>query len=64
MQKDGEILIQYELVKYEGPPHRRKFFTNVIINEKVMGIGEGYSKKEAEQNAAKEALKRLEKNYE
>lgn len=64
LQKDGEILIQYELVKYEGPPHRRKFFTNVIINEKVMGIGEGYSKKEAEQNAAKEALKRLEKNYE
>ncbi|WP_315077070.1 ribonuclease III [uncultured Clostridium sp.] len=64
LQKDGEILIQYDLVKYEGPPHRRKFFTNVIINEKVMGIGEGYSKKEAEQNAAKEALKRLEKNYE
>ncbi|MBN1038163.1 ribonuclease III [Clostridium botulinum] len=64
LQKDGEILIQYELVKYEGPPHRRKFFTNVIINEKVMGIGEGYSKKEAEQNAAKEALKRLEKSYE
>ncbi|AOR23250.1 ribonuclease III [Clostridium taeniosporum] len=64
LQKDGEILIQYELVKHEGPPHRRKFFTNVIINEKVMGVGEGYSKKEAEQNAAKEALKRLEKKYE
>lgn len=64
LQKDGEILIQYELIKYEGPPHRRKFFTNVIINDGIMGVGEGYSKKESEQNAAKAALKRLEKENE
>lgn len=59
LQKDGEVLIQYELTRYEGPPHRRKFFTNVLIGGKVMGEGSGYSKKEAEQNAAKEALKIL-----
>ncbi|MBW6409767.1 ribonuclease III [Clostridium weizhouense] len=64
LQKDGEILIQYELVKYEGPPHRRKFFTNVIIDGQIMGEGSGYSKKEAEQNSAKEALKRLENRNE
>ncbi|OOM13676.1 ribonuclease III [Clostridium saccharobutylicum] len=60
LQKDGEISIQYELTKYDGPPHRRKFFTNVIIDKKIMGEGSGYSKKEAEQNAAKQALINLE----
>lgn len=59
LQKDGEVLIHYELIKHEGPPHRRKFFTNVMIDNKVMGEGCGYSKKEAEQNAAKEALTKL-----
>lgn len=59
LQKDGEVLIQYELTKYEGPPHRRKFFTNVLIDGKIMGEGSGYSKKEAEQNCAKQALKIL-----
>lgn len=59
LQKDGEVLIHYELIKHEGPPHRRKFFTNVCIDGKVMGEGSGYSKKEAEQNAAKEALKKM-----
>ena len=53
------MLIHYELIKHEGPPHRRKFFTNVMIDNKVMGEGSGYSKKEAEQNAAKEALTKL-----
>ena len=60
MQKKGEVSIVYELLKFEGPPHRRKFFTSVIVEEKELGRGEGYSKKESEQNAAKEALKILE----
>ncbi|MBE6055012.1 MAG: ribonuclease III [Clostridium sartagoforme] len=60
MQKAGEISIVYELLKYEGPPHRRKFYTSVIVEDKELGRGEGYSKKESEQNAAKEALKSLE----
>ena len=59
LQKNGEVNIAYNLVKHEGPPHRRKFYTNLIINDKVMGEGVGYSKKEAEQNAAKAALQRL-----
>lgn len=59
LQKNGEVNIVYDLIKHEGPPHRRKFFTNLIINNEVMGEGIGYSKKEAEQNAAKKALQRL-----
>lgn len=60
LQKNGEINIEYELIKYEGPPHRRKFYTKVVVDNKVMGQGEGYSKKESEQNSAKEAIINLE----
>jgi len=60
LQKNGEVQIQYNLIKHEGPPHRREFFVNVSVNNKLMGQGVGYSKKEAEQAAAKEAIERLE----
>ncbi|MCR6515352.1 MAG: ribonuclease III [Clostridium sp.] len=60
LQQNGEVNINYELVKHEGPPHRRKFYTVVSINDEIMGEGEGYSKKEAEQRAAKKALIKLE----
>ncbi|WP_066873318.1 ribonuclease III [Clostridium mediterraneense] len=62
LQRNGEVDINYELIRHEGPPHRRKFFTQVNINKVVMGVGEGFSKKEAEQNAAKEALTKVEDN--
>ncbi|MBW9151802.1 ribonuclease III [Clostridium estertheticum] len=55
-QQNGEVNICYELVKFEGPPHRRKFFVNILINDCVKGSGQGFSKKEAEQNAAKEVM--------
>ena len=60
LQVNGEVNINYELIKYEGPPHHRKFFVSVFVDNKEMGKGLGYSKKEAEQNAAKEALVELE----
>ncbi|MGV8980268.1 ribonuclease III [Clostridium sp.] len=56
LQQNGEVHICYELVKFDGPPHKRKFYVNVIINGAIKGSGQGYSKKEAEQNAAKEAI--------
>jgi len=55
-QQNGEVSICYELVKFEGPPHRREFFVNLLINDCVKGSGQGFSKKEAEQNAAKEVM--------
>ncbi|MGL4740670.1 MAG: ribonuclease III, partial [Sarcina sp.] len=65
LQKNGEVDIKYELIKHEGPPHRRCFFTQVRINGMVMGVGQGFSKKEAEQSSAKEALEKVEnKNWE
>ncbi len=59
IQKFGEYTIDYTLLKYEGPPHRRKFYTEVVVEPLVNGVGEGYSKKESEQSAAKEALENL-----
>ena len=64
MQKNGDISIEYTLTKHEGPPHRRKFYTQVSVESKVLGNGIGYSKKESEQNAAQEALKKLEEENE
>lgn len=60
LQKNGETDIQYNMISYEGPPHRRTFFMEVIIEGKSMGNGDGYTKKEAEQNAAKNCLEVLE----
>lgn len=64
LQEKGEVSIEYELIKFEGPPHRRKFYTEVKVNDESMGEGEGYSKKGAEQNAAKLALIHLGKYHE
>lgn len=60
LQKKGEVEITYDLIKFEGPPHRRRFFIDVLINNETYGSGDGYSKKEAEQSAAKIALEKLE----
>lgn len=56
LQKHGEIEIRYDLIKFEGPPHRRKFYSSVSFDGKNQGEGIGLSKKESEQEAAKAAL--------
>ena len=65
LQKNGEVSIVYNLIKYEGPPHRRLFYVEVLINGVSKGNGTGYSKKEeAEQNAAREVLLAQEETHE
>ena len=46
----------YEVVGEIGPGHDKRFDVKVKIRSQVRGSGNGRSKKEAEQNAAKEAL--------
>lgn len=41
-----------------GPDHAKRFQAEVFLNEKFLGVGEGRSKKQAEQAAAKEAIAR------
>lgn len=49
----------YRLLSEEGPDHQKRFLVAVIHREKMMGQGWGRSKKEAEQEAAREALTAL-----
>lgn len=48
----------YEIIEEKGPAHDRTFTCQVKVDDIVMGIGSGSSKKAAEQEAAKEALKK------
>ena len=57
LQSKGEQHIWYKLVEEKGPDHNKKFVMEVGINDEVLGVGEGKSKKDAEQVAAKTALK-------
>ena len=54
-QEQGEKL-EYVLVGEEGPAHQRTFTMEARLNSNVIGKGRGSSKREAEQQAAKEAL--------
>lgn len=49
-------LPEYQLVKVDGPDHDRVFTIQVSFDGQVLGTGEGSSKKQAEQNAASQAL--------
>ncbi len=51
--------IKYEIFNEEGPDHSKVFYTHVKLNDEIIGVGKGRSKKESEQEAAKEGLKRL-----
>lgn len=50
---------RYKLVKTVGPDHQKTFEVNLYIQESLCGVGVGYSKKSAEQAAAREALVKL-----
>ncbi len=51
---------QYRVMNESGPDHDKRFQASVTIGDEVKGVGWGKSKKEAEQEAAKEALKKFE----
>lgn len=56
IQKNPEEKVEYALTGEWGPDHDRRFEVEVRLNSNVIGKGEGHSKKQAEQQAAKEAL--------
>ncbi|MBE7027863.1 MAG: ribonuclease III [Ruminococcaceae bacterium] len=59
VQASGETDINYALTGQSGPDHKKVFTIEVLIGGKIYGSGEGSSKKNAEQNAAKSALERF-----
>ena len=60
--QDIQKSLNYELIEEEGPAHDKKFKFAVKIDDIVYGVGEGHTKKEAEQESAKSALKKQVKN--
>jgi len=57
-QKPGRVL-SYEMIGETGPDHMKRFSAAVSMNGTTIGTGEGNTKKEAEQMAARAALTAL-----
>ena len=58
-QVDGAADIRYFEISESGPDHLKVFSFGVSVNGKELGRGEGRTKKEAEQAAARKALETL-----
>lgn len=54
----------YRVTGESGPPHQRTYAVAAIIGDETIGIGEGRSKKGAEQAAARDALEKLKERNE
>lgn len=61
VQRTPNQVLTYQLLGEQGPDHDKVFTFEVLLNDAVAGVGEGRSKKEAEQMAAKDALEKLNK---
>lgn len=59
LQKDGVVDIRYQVIDETGPDHAREFKAAVYVENDILGVGVGTSKKKAEQAAAKEAYKQV-----
>lgn len=65
LQEISQLLFRvppsYRLVSESGPDHEKCFVTEISVGGKVLGTGEGKSKKQSEQEAARKALNELQK---
>jgi len=59
IQKTDNQKLSYEQISEEGPGHDKIFTCAVLLNGEEIGRGKGSSKKNAEQMAAFEALKKI-----
>ncbi len=57
IQQNPEEHVSYEVTDEEGESHHKLFTADVLLNGQVIGSGKGQSKKEAEQAAAREAIR-------
>ena len=60
VQKHPDDRLTYTVTGESGPAHDKRFQVTVALNGKALAVGEGRSKKAAEQQAAKAALTKLE----
>ena len=59
VQREKDQLIHYELIGQSGPDHDKVFEVEVLLNGRMVGHGQGRSKKKAEQAAAEQAVAKL-----
>lgn len=59
VQSGNKGNLHYELVREEGPDHNKHFVVAAYVGENRLGVGEGSTKKAAEQQAAFETLLKL-----
>lgn len=59
-QKKGSPI--YKVIDEKGPAHAKTFTVGTYVNDKLIAKGQGPSKKRAEEEAAKEALKNFKKS--
>jgi len=57
VQVERDVILEYVVVNESGPPHKRVFTVEARLNNNIIGRGESTTKREAEQLAAKEALR-------
>lgn len=60
VQRQSGKTLSYRLIGESGPDHAKVFSMEVLLNGDTIGTGDGKSKKEAEQSAAKAAVIKLE----
>ncbi|MCL2859868.1 MAG: ribonuclease III [Oscillospiraceae bacterium] len=61
LQEHGDVSIKYNTIKEQGPDHKKTFTVELLINNKRTSEGQGSNKKQAEMNAAKEAIAQIKK---
>ena len=59
VQQSSDQVLSYRTEAIAGPEHKRRFHAGLYINESLVAEGEGHSKKNAEQDAAVKACRRL-----
>jgi len=60
IQEKLKITPTYKILEEFGPEHSKTFIVGLYVGEKLISKGEGFSKQEAEENAAQKALKIIE----
>jgi ribonuclease-3 len=58
-QEKFSITPSYKVLEEWGPEHKKNFLVGAYLKDKLVSKGQGFSKQEAEENAAKIALKKL-----
>src|SRR5690606_35606748 len=64
VQQKNTGTLNYEIIEEKGPAHSRIFVTRVSLGDQELGLGDGRSKKEAEQKAAQLAIRKLQETAE